>query len=56
MSSPDAETRAQLAAQLEARAQQADGEEDGSPYLALADHLGALAERLRAGDVGEGKV
>jgi tetratricopeptide (TPR) repeat protein len=50
----DAQTRAQLAAQLEAQAQwAADGEEDGSPYLALAAHLRALAERLR-GDEDRG--
>jgi hypothetical protein len=39
--------RAALAAQLEARAQWAeDGEAEGSPYLALAAHLRALAAQL----------
>ncbi|HEX9370380.1 MAG TPA: tetratricopeptide repeat protein [Roseiflexaceae bacterium] len=43
--------RATLAAQLEARAQWAEeGEEAGSPYLALAAHLRALAAQLTAGD------
>jgi tetratricopeptide (TPR) repeat protein len=43
--------RAALAAQLEAVARQAeDGEEAGSPYLALAAHLRALAAQLIATD------
>jgi hypothetical protein len=39
--------RAALAAQLEEQARWAEeGEETGSPYLALAEHLRALAARL----------
>jgi hypothetical protein len=44
----DAESRAALAEQLEAQAQWAEeGEEEGSPYLALAPYLRELAARLR---------
>lgn len=47
MSTGSAAERAALAAQLEEVAQQAaDGEADGSPYLALAARLREMAAQL----------